>query len=145
MTSCDSMNVSPHSVWWTTATLSIHMVNVTPNSLQICKTLSRQCGQCLRPDCPVGKRGWPPPIWMRPPVTCLHLIQFVGYSLECIGPDFARTFVPIWPAVRYVWRGSLRVLAVRLWDMLSLGTDGTGWLWIVWTCRLPQIKATGIF
>ena len=63
---------------------------------------------------------------------------FVGYLLECIGPDFMRTFIPIWPAVRYVWRKSLRVLAMRLvghrWDRvamdildMSVTTDKGNW------------------
>ena len=31
-----------------------------------------------------------------------------------------RIFAPIWPAVQYVWRGSLRVLAVRRWDRVAM-------------------------
>ena len=70
---------------------------------------------------------------------------FAGYLVECIGPDFARTFNPIWPAVQYVWGESLCVLAVRLWDMFLLVTDGTRWLWIFWTCRLTRKRVTGMF
>ena len=40
---------------------------------------------------------------------------------ECIGPDFVRTFVPMWSVVQYAWRASLRVLAVHLWDMFFGG------------------------
>ena len=71
--------------------------------------------------------------------------RFAGYLIACIVPDFAKTLNHIWPAVQYVWHGSLRVLVMRLWDMSLLVTDGTGWLWIFWTCWLPRKRVTGMF
>ena len=88
---------------------------------------------------------------------------FVGYLFECIAPDFARMFVPIWPAVRNVWRESApmgHVLVGHRWDRvamdildMSVTTDkGNRYVFIIvdcfsrWTkaCPLPNKTAVAV-